>query len=596
MPNALTTDIDVANPLELVRLLRSADAQIFGGFGGFPGLSDNETIEKLAKLADIAAGILQKPKGVVVLSGAGTSGRLAMFAARTFNRVFATRDNPKPFRYTIAGSDLALIQAQEGAEDDPHEGVADLLNAAGDATDVFFVGITCGLSAPYVAGQIAAVIDGKVSGHAVLMGFNPAERARDVAVEGWDSTFKQTLDRALKADNFDLLNPIVGPEPITGSTRMKSGSATKILLETLFHAARAIDPDPMVLLDDRLTALAYVIRVLFNEYEAAIREAYFPGEEIAELVEAAADALNAGGHIYYLGNTAAAEVSGCDHEDDEDHDDHEHMPDSIIYTDAGILGLVDASECPPTYGARFEDVRGYLENGWKGLLGADGADYSDRGGSFQISLDDFRTQALPGLNKHDLVIFLGDFEGRDELVEEIHGAGARTGAIVIPQVTSTPAVELPVTIAPPLTSISSGHDGQAMLFEGPPQLAIKLILNAITTGAFLLNGKVFGNRMIDLRISNNKLYFRAIGIISDLMGADEEPARLALLKSIYQTDELTPAQLEAPVSHHIEASKDVPRLVPMALLLATGKFSWAEADAALTADPIVRHAISSHVK
>ncbi len=594
--NCLTPEIDVASPIEIVRLLRSTDAQIFGGFGGHEGLADPELQETIAELGDIAARILQKPNGRVVLSGAGTSGRLAMFAARTFNRVFATPENPKPFRYTIAGTDLALIAAQEGAEDDPHIGKDDLLKASEGADEVFYVGITCGLSAPYVAGQIAAVLDGTVTGHAVLLGFNPADLARDAAVEGWDSTFKATLVQARLAPNFTLINPVIGPEPITGSTRMKSGSATKILLETLFYTARAVDTSHAGDSAERIAALVYVVRILFAEYETAIREAYYPAHEIAELVDAGGDALNAGGRIFYLGNTAPAIISGCNHDEDEHlHDDHEHSPDGMLFTDAGILGLIDASECPPTYGARFDDVRGYLENGWQGLLG-EGIDHSAHGPHYQISLDDFRSQALPTLTKDDLVVFLGDFEGRDELVEEIHAKDARTGSITIPQTGPPPAVELPVTIAPPLTSLNAGNDAAPVLFEGPPQLAIKLILNALTTGAHILNGKIYGNRMVDLRISNNKLYYRAIGIISDLMGSDEETSRLALLCAVYQTDDLTQEQLDAPISQHIDASTPVPRLVPMALLLATGKFTWQQAHDTLDQNPIVRHAISAHVK
>jgi N-acetylmuramic acid 6-phosphate (MurNAc-6-P) etherase len=365
----------------------------------------------------------------------------------------------------------------------------------------------------------------------------------------------------------------------------------------LFSASRAATDEPDADPEEREAALAYVIRVLFNEYESAIREAYMPTEEIAELVDAGADALNNGGRIFYLGNTEPVVISGgCghDHDEDEEHD-HDHGPDATLNTEAGILGLIDASECPPTYGARFEDVRGYLEGGWAGLLDS-GADYSDRGAHFQIGIKDFRAQALPTLGKNDLVVFLGPFDGRDELVEEVHGKGARTGAVVMPQVGNEPAVEFVVPITPPLTSINAGLDGEPVLFEGPPQLAIKLVINALTTGAYVLNGKVYGNRMIDLRISNNKLYYRAIGIISDLTHVDEETARMALLRSVYRADDLTTAQLDAPVSDHIEASKDVPKLVPTALLLATGKFTWQQATDALAADPVVRHAISSHVK
>ena len=357
-PNELTRDIDVASPLEIVRLLRSADAQIFGGYGGFAGISDQETHAKLARLADTAAAILKKPTGRVILSGAGTSGRLAIFTARTFNRFFGRKSNPQPFRYTIAGTDLALIAAQEGAEDNPHQGILDLKQAAAGAEEVFYVGITCGLSAPYIAGQLSHMLSGEISGHSVLLGFNPIERARNTPIEGWDKTFKEITEEAVNSTAFDLLNPVVGPEPITGSTRMKGGSATKILLETLFHAARAAGDEDDADEEYRTMALMYVVRVLLADYETAIRDAYLPTDEIAELIEAGANALNSDARIFYLGNTSAEKISGgCD---DHDHDDHDHEDSAVLRTDAGVLGLIDASECPPTYGADFDDVRGYL--------------------------------------------------------------------------------------------------------------------------------------------------------------------------------------------------------------------------------------------
>lgn len=214
-----------------------------------------------------------------------------------------------------------------------------------------------------------------------------------------------------------------------------------------------------------------------------------------------------------------------------------------------------------------------------------------------MTIEDFCEEKLPTLTGRDLVVLLGNFEGRDELVEQIHGQGARTAAIVIPQAFEPPATSIVVNLAPPLTTINTGgEDAEPELFDGPPQLAIKLVLNALTTGAHILKGKVYGNRMVDLRISNNKLFHRTVGIIMDLIGVDETTATHALIQSVYKTDAITDAQLDAPISDHIEASKEVPRLVPTALLLATGQFTWQQATDALDEDPVVRHAISSYVK
>ena len=187
--NELTSDIDVATPLQMVRLLRAADGQLFSGYGGYAGMYDSETLITLARLAYIAGKILSNPRGCVVMSGAGTSGRLAMFTARAFNQKQTDPQAPQQFRYTMAGGSQALIQAQEGAEDDAVQSVRDLEEAAAGFDEVFYIGITCGMSAPYIAGQLEHMLNGRMKGHAVLMGFNPVEMARSTPIEGWNGTF-----------------------------------------------------------------------------------------------------------------------------------------------------------------------------------------------------------------------------------------------------------------------------------------------------------------------------------------------------------------------------------------------------------------------
>jgi len=127
-------------------------------------------------------------------------------------------------------------------------------------------------------------------------------------------------------------------------------------------------------------------------------------------------------------------------------------------------------------------------------------------------------------------------------------------------------------------------------------MAVKLVLNAITTGAHVLAGKVFSNRMVDLRISNNKLFHRTVSIITDLIGVSAEEAHEALLKAVFQTDELTDAEREAPISACIEAARDVEKVVPKALLIATGRFTYQAATEALKRNPIVRSVISEFVR
>ena len=222
--NFLSADIDLASPTEIVRILREADSQTFSGYLGFPGLYDEETLSTLEQLALRAAQTLAKPRGRFILSGAGTSGRLAMFTTRMFNAMLGE----DKLTFLMAGGLPALIQAQEGAEDDPQQGIRDLEVAARGASDVFYVGITCGLSAPYIAGQLQHLLAKPRGAFGVLLGFNPVEIARDTPIENWPRTFRDTAHPA-RAKNAAVLNPVIGPEPITGSTRMKGGSATNNL-------------------------------------------------------------------------------------------------------------------------------------------------------------------------------------------------------------------------------------------------------------------------------------------------------------------------------------------------------------------------------
>lgn len=561
-PNPLSADIDLATPIGIVRILRQADAQIFGGYLDYPGLFDDETLQTLSALVQRAASVIRNPRGRIILSGAGTSGRLAMFIARVFNEWLACPPNNRKFRYLIAGGDAALIQAQEGAEDDPHQGIADLQSAAAGADEVFFVGITCGLSAPYIAGQMEAAMD-RPGGFAVLLGFNPLELSRNTPIEGWPGTFLDTARRAAAAPNAALLNPVIGPEPVTGSTRMKSGTATKILLEVLFTAAVRITADD----GPSAAGLVPALVEMLTAYEQAVRSLYLRAAGLGLLVEAGGLALRAGGHIYYFG-TAGVDEQGR----------------RVDATRTGLLGLIDASECPPTYGADFEDVRGFLVGGWRALFPDGDNDLSSRGGHYRIALADFAQDKLPQLTANDLCVFLGPVPGSDVIREAAARAGSRLASIVWDG--SRPEGDIVIALDPP----AAGPRGQALL-----EVQVKLAANALTTGAHIIAGKVFGNRMIDLRISNNKLFHRTVGIIADLMKVSHEEAVQALLRAVFETDNLTEAQREAPISVCIEHAKSVQKVVPKALLMATGQYSFAQAEAALRRNPIVRSLLAEHL-
>lgn len=561
-PNPLTQDIDLASPLGIIRLLRQTDAQIFAGFSTFSGFYDTGSIETTAKVAQLTADYIKNERGLIVLSGAGTSGRLAMFLAREFNDLSHDLGR-QPYRFLIAGGAPALIQAQEGAEDDPYQAQEDLKTLVPEDADVLYYGITCGFSAPYIAGQLEYCLQ-KAGWHAVLVGFNPLELARTTLVEGWPLSFKDTAEKVADAPNGSILNPIVGPEPITGSTRMKSGTATKIVLEIVFSAAHS-------LLRGRLTPADlpdYVVSCL-RTYEQAYRSVYLSADSIGRVVELAGKTLHRKGHIYYIGGSGRSQSQAPE----------------LQRVDGGILGLIDASECPPTFGADFEDVRGFVEKGWKCLFPEGDIDLSSKAPHYRIAIEDFEGGKLPSITDRDLCVFVGKPSQAHKILEAVTARGVPTVSICWDEhpLDTDHQISLPID-----------HDDALGL--APIEMGIKLVLNAITTGGHVLAGKVYGNRMVDLRISNNKLFHRTISIITDLMGVSAEEALEALLKSIFETDSLTESQRETPVSQCIELAKNVEKVVPKALLLATGRFTYREACEALARNPIVRSVIGEYVK
>ncbi|HPB31691.1 MAG TPA: hypothetical protein PLB62_09565 [Candidatus Sumerlaeota bacterium] len=560
IPNALTTDIDLASPTGIVQFFRQVDSQIFNGWNIYEGMCDPEFLKRMKKAVMAAARVLtHKGSKKIIISGAGTSGRLAMFLARTFNRLARQAGMDPCFDYLIAGGDLALIKAQEGAEDDPHTAQKDLERAAGNAEKIFYVGVTCGFSAPYIAGQLdCAAEDEKY--FSCLVGFNPPELARKIIIEHWDKNFSDVVRKIRNHPRCVLLNPVHGPEAITGSTRMKGGSATKIICEVLFTAAmiraRIISPNHLApAIKSQAWDLDHLIFTMLRQYENTRVDVYRERDDIARLVELGGQALRHKKHIYYIG--------------------------ADTY---GIIGTVDASECPPTFGARFEDVRGYLPGGWRELLDRSD-DLSQTGPEYQISIGDFARDKLPHLSQEDLVVILGGEEMltiHEDLLEKIKAKEARLCAVLVnPAYNDFPGFDAVVRLRLDPAGLIYNYDVLA-------EFGMKLVLNAITTGAHILVGKIYQNRMIDLNISNTKLFHRTLDIICSIVGADRETALLSTLKSIYKTDTPTEEHFNAPVSAHIMQATWKDKIVPRALLMATGRFNYQQAGEALAREPIVR--------
>jgi len=563
--NPLTRNLDVADPTGMLRLFRQVDAQMFVGWDTYPGILDEEKLEALARVSFQMSELLTGSDNVIILSGAGTSGRLAHLLALEFNRILRDRRLPEIFKPLIAGGDAALIQAQEAAEDSVAAATRDMKELlSGEIDRGLYIGITAGISAPYVAGQLD-LIGGNAKFNSVLLGFNPATLARDKAIEGWNKTVKQVIETALQSDRFTLLNPVVGPEAVTGSTRMKGGSATKILLETAF--ATALD---IVSGSEGLKAVTaenmFPLRELLLERLRAFRDAtdaaYSNVGALAELVRLAGTALRSGGRIHYLGRGMA-----------------------------GLLGIMDASECPPTFGADMFDVRGYVFEGWE-LLGSSTSAMSARGKAYQIGHEYFEREVLPEISKGDLVIGicvqkLGDNTRR--LLNEAAQLKAKTALLMV--TTERPSADdLPDALRHTCI-VETNRLGFGPGVSNEAELTLKLCLNAITTGGHVMAGKIYTNVMIDLRISNAKLYDRAVGLVANLTNTTLAEAQRALHHAIFRTPPKDEDYKDSLVSMSVQRAIAKPRIIPLAILLATKKFTLEEAEDRLEAEPRVRRII-----
>jgi N-acetylmuramic acid 6-phosphate etherase len=200
--NPASSRIDTLSPLEIVRLMNEEDAKI-------PQAIAKEA-ESIAAAIEVITDRIRNG-GRLIYIGAGTSGRLGVLDASECPPTFNTP--PQMVLGLIAGGDSALRKSAEGVEDHPEIAAKDLQQVDLGAQDVL-VGIASSGRTPYVIGALKYAR--KVGACAIGLACNQGSALSEVA---------------------DLMiTPVVGPEIISGSTRMKAGTATKMVLNMLTTA------------------------------------------------------------------------------------------------------------------------------------------------------------------------------------------------------------------------------------------------------------------------------------------------------------------------------------------------------------------------
>ncbi|OKH28604.1 N-acetylmuramic acid 6-phosphate etherase [Chroogloeocystis siderophila] len=241
---------------------------------------------------------------------------------------------------------------------------------------------------------------------------------------------------------------------------------------------------------DQLSSLELV--ELFNqEDQNAIAAVAAAKNELAAAIDRTANALHHGGRLFYIGAGTS-----------------------------GRLGVLDAAECPPTFCTSPELVQGIIAGG-AGALVRSSEDLEDK------AEDGYNAIAQRHITQLDVVVGI-TAGGTTPYVHGALQAARERGATTIfiacvpkEQVSAEVDVDIRLLVGPEILA------GSTRLKAGT---ATKLVLNILSTGVMVQLGKVYGNRMVDVAVTNSKLRDRAIRILQDLTGLDRSSAATLLLE------------------------------------------------------------------
>jgi N-acetylmuramic acid 6-phosphate etherase len=236
---------------------------------------------------------------------------------------------------------------------------------------------------------------------------------------------------------------------------------------------------------DRLTALELVD--LFNREDARTIEAIAIARlSLARAIELSSEALSQGGRLFYLGAGTS-----------------------------GRLGVLDASECPPTFCTPPEMVQGII-------AGGDAALVRSSEGLEDLREDGEAAIAEREINNLDVVVGISA-GGTTPYVHGALSAAKQRGAVTI-SISCVPTEQVKIDADVDIRLLTGAEvlAGSTRLKAGT---VTKMALNIISTGVMVRLGKVYGNRMVDVAVTNNKLHDRALRILGDLTDLSREEAQ-----------------------------------------------------------------------
>ncbi|MCL4425444.1 MAG: N-acetylmuramic acid 6-phosphate etherase [Firmicutes bacterium] len=231
---------------------------------------------------------------------------------------------------------------------------------------------------------------------------------------------------------------------------------------------------------DRLSVLE-MVRIINDEDKKVASAVEAELEHIAQAIEIIAEALRKGGHLIYLGAGTS-----------------------------GRLGVLDAVECPPTFGLAPEIIRGVLAGGERAMFrSAEDVEDDEMQGAADLRRE--------GITSADVIVGIAA-SGRTPYtiggLKEARRRGCKTVAI-----TNNPGSPMTALADVAITPVVGPEvlAGSTRMKAGTSQ---KIVLNMISTGVMVRLGKVYSNLMVDVRPTNGKLVERAKRIIREVTGLD----------------------------------------------------------------------------
>jgi N-acetylmuramic acid 6-phosphate etherase len=304
------------------------------------------------------------------------------------------------------------------------------------------------------------------------------------------SFYRETLDHALRARRMPKSRLIDRDDKLAGLARL---AASGMELGELRRVAAVEALSPTELgnpFSEELDALSpsELVRLMLAEKARVVAVCAAVQEPLAGAVARAATVLGRGGRLFYVGAGTS-----------------------------GRLGVLDASESPPTFHVEADRIQGVIAGGERAAFeSVEGAEDSREDGA----------EALRerGLSAGDMVVGVAA-SGGTPFVHGALGLAREVGASTA-LVTSNPRVAAEVDF---FMGVPTGPEvlrGSTRLGAGT---AAKVVLNVLSTGAWVACGKAYGNYMVDLRQANEKLERRARRIVQELRGVSEEEAGALLV-------------------------------------------------------------------